>query len=170
MKVFHDAEPVPVMGGQPDFQGTCSISENLLYCSKRVKNKPNIADLMKKKIELEYTINSSPRVLFNRLSTPGGLAEWFADDVNLQQGIYTFIWEQSEQQAEVVQRKDNKYIRFRWIEDEDKDSYFEFRLNQDELTGDVSLMITDFAEDDETSDAVDLWDTQIAELKHVIGL
>lgn len=125
---------------------------------------------MKKKFELEYAINSSPRVLFNRLSTPGGLAEWFADDVNLHGGIYTFIWEQSEQQAEVVQRKDNKYIRFRWVEEEDKEPYFEFRLNQDELTGDVSLMITDFAEDDETTDAVDLWDTQIAELKHVIGL
>lgn len=125
---------------------------------------------MKRKFELEYAINSSPKVLFNRLSTPGGLAEWFADDVNLRGGIYTFIWEKSEQQAEVVQRKDNKYIRFRWIEEEDRDSYFEFRLNQDELTGDVSLMITDFAEDDETTDAVDLWDTQIAELKHVIGL
>jgi uncharacterized protein YndB with AHSA1/START domain len=125
---------------------------------------------MKKKFELEYAINSSPRVLFNRLSTPGGLAEWFADDVNLHGAIYTFIWEKSEQHAEVVQRKDNKYIRFRWVEEEDKDSYFEFRLNQDELTGDVSLMITDFAEDDETTDAVDLWDTQIAELKHVIGL
>jgi uncharacterized protein YndB with AHSA1/START domain len=124
---------------------------------------------MKKKFELEYTINSSPRVLFNRLSTPGGLAEWFADDVNLQGVIYTFIWESSEQQAEVLQRKDNKYIRFRWLE-EDQESYFEFRLNQDELTGDVSLMITDFAEDDETTDAVDLWDSQIAELKHVIGL
>jgi uncharacterized protein YndB with AHSA1/START domain len=125
---------------------------------------------MKKKFELEYAINSSPRLLFNRLSTPGGLAEWFADDVNLHGVIYTFIWEKSEQQAEVIQRKDNKYIRFRWVEEEDKDSYFEFRLNQDELTGDVSLMITDFAEDDETTDAVDLWDTQIAELKHVIGL
>ncbi len=125
---------------------------------------------MKKKFELEYALNTSTRVLFNRLSTPGGLAEWFADDVNLQGGIYTFIWENSEQQAEVIQRKDNKYIRFRWVEEEDKDSYFEFRLNQDELTGDVSLMITDFAEDDETTDAVDLWDTQIAELKHVIGL
>jgi len=125
---------------------------------------------MKKKFELEYAINSSPKVLFNRLSTPGGLAEWFADDVNLRGGIYTFIWEKSEQQAEVVQRKDNKYIRFRWVDEEDQESYFEFRLNQDELTGDVSLMITDFAEDDETTDAVDLWDTQIAELKHVIGL
>jgi len=125
---------------------------------------------MKKKFELEYAINSSPKVLFNRLSTPEGLAEWFADDVNLSEGIYTFIWERSEQQAEVIQAKDNKYIRFRWLEEDEGDSYFEFRLNQDELTGDVSLLVTDFAEEDEKTDAVELWDTQIAGLKHVIGL
>ena len=125
---------------------------------------------MKTKYELEYPINSSPGVLFNRLSTPGGLSEWFADDVNLHGSVYTFIWEKSDQQAEMVQRKDNKYIRFRWLDDEDDQSYFEFRIAQDELTGDISLLITDFAEDDEKTDAVDLWDTQIAELKHVIGL
>lgn len=125
---------------------------------------------MKKKYELEYTINSSPRVLFNRLSTPGGLAEWFADDVNLRGEVYTFFWDKSEQKAEVLQKKDNKYIRFHWLNEEDESSYFEFRLTQDELTGDVSLMITDFADEDEKDDAIDLWDTQIAELKHVIGL
>ena len=125
---------------------------------------------MKKKYELEYSINSSPKVLFNRLSTPGGLSEWFSDDVNLRGSVFTFIWEQTEQQAEMILRKDNKYIRFHWLGDDDDNSYFEFRLNKDELTGDVSLMITDFADDDEKDDAIDLWDTQIAELKHVIGL
>lgn len=126
---------------------------------------------MKTKYELEYTINSSPKVLFNRLSTPSGLSEWFADDVNLRGSVFSFIWEQTEQQAKVVQRKDNKFIRFQWIGDEDSDgTYFEFRLNQDELTGDVSLLITDFADEDEKDDAIELWDTQIAELKHVIGL
>ena len=126
-------------------------------------------DPVKKKYEIEYTINSSPKILYSLLSTPGGLSEWFADDVNLQGSVYTFIWEQTEQQAEMVQRKDNKYIRFRWLE-EDDDCFFEFRLAQDELTGDVSLLITDFSDDDDRNDAVDLWDTQIAELKHVIGL
>ena len=125
---------------------------------------------MKTKYELEYPINSSPTVLYNRLSTPSGLSEWFADDVNLQGSVFTFIWEESEHQAEVVHRKDNKYIRFRWLDDDDFEAYFEFRITQDELTGDVSLLITDFARDDEKTDAVDLWDTQIAELKHVIGL
>jgi len=125
---------------------------------------------VKKKFELEYAINSSANVLYNRLSTPGGLSEWFADDVNLHGDVFTFIWEETEQQAKVMQRKDNKFIRFRWVEEDDDNSYFEFRLAQDELTGDVSLLITDFAVDDERNDAIDLWDSQIAELKHVIGL
>jgi len=124
---------------------------------------------VKTKFELEYAINSSANILFNRLSTPGGLSEWFADDVNLHGDVFTFIWEETEQQAEVMQRKDNKFIRFRWLGDDDN-AFFEFRLTQDELTGDVSLLITDFAVEDEKNDAIDLWDSQIAELKHVIGL
>ncbi len=127
---------------------------------------------MKSKIELEYTINSSPKVIFSRLSTPGGLSEWFADDVNQRGKIYSFIWEGAESQAEVVLKKENKYIRFKWLEEDDdgERTYFEFRLNQDELTGDVALMITDFADEDEMDSTVELWNTQIAELKHTIGL
>ena len=125
---------------------------------------------MKTKYELEYTLNTSPNILFNRLSTPEGLSEWFADNVNLRKGKYTFIWEGAEQEASVLQRKSNKLIRFQWEEDEEDDAYFEFRIHTDELTGDVALLITDFAEEDEKDDAVDLWDTQISELKHAIGL
>jgi len=125
---------------------------------------------MKTKYELEYTLNTSPGILYTRLSTPEGLSEWFASDVNLKKGKYTFIWEDDQQVAEVLQRKANKYIRFRWLDEEDDDAFFEFRIHTHELTGDVALIITDFAEDDEKSDAIDLWDTQISELKHVIGL
>ena len=125
--------------------------------------------MSKTKYELEYTLNTSPKVLFERLSTPSGLAEWFADDVNMMDSIYTFEWEGSEQKAELLQKKELKFARFRWLED-DEDVYFEFRIRQDELTGDVALLIVDFAMEDEKSDAVDLWDSQISELKHAIGL
>ncbi len=124
----------------------------------------------KKKFELEYTLNTSPKVLFNRLSTPDGLSEWFADDVNMNENVYTFFWEGSEEQAEMVQLKDLKYVRFRWLEEDEDTLFFEFRIKQDDLTGDVALLITDFAEDDEKDDAVDLWDSQISELKHAMGL
>jgi uncharacterized protein YndB with AHSA1/START domain len=125
---------------------------------------------MKTKYELEYTLNTSPAILFNRLATPEGLSEWFADDVNLKKGRYTFIWEGTEQEASVLQKKANKFIRFRWEDDEEEDAFFEFRIRTDELTGDVALLITDFAEENEKDDAVDLWDTQISGLKQAIGL
>lgn len=127
---------------------------------------------MKQKIELEYSINSSPKVLFNRLSTPGGLSEWFADDVRVKGKKFIFIWEGTEQEAEIAMRKENKYIRFKWLDndEEEEGTYFEFRINIDELTSDVALLITDFVDEDDVDGATDLWDTQIDELKHVIGL
>ena len=121
----------------------------------------------KVKIQLEYVINCSPKVLYNRLSTASGLAEWFADDVRVQGKRYTFFWEGSEQTAEIVQRKENKLVRFQWLDEED--TYFEFRITQDELTNDVSLIVIDNIEEDEQEETKELWDTQIADLKHVLG-
>jgi uncharacterized protein YndB with AHSA1/START domain len=123
---------------------------------------------MKQKITLEYPINSSPKVLYSRLSTPGGLSEWFADDVNLKGNIFSFIWEGTEQQAEVIQKKENRYIRFRWLDD--PEAFFEFRISIDELTKDVALVVTDFVDDEDVDDTSELWNTQVAELKHIIGL
>jgi hypothetical protein len=125
---------------------------------------------MKKKFELEYTMNSLPGLLYSRLSTPGGLSEWFADDVNLRGNVFTFYWDESEQKARVVQKKENRYIRFRWIDNPTDETYFEFRIKVDELTGDVALMVIDFTEDNEKKDTVGLWNTQIAKLRHVMGL
>ena len=50
------------------------------------------------------------------------------------------------------------------------DEYFEFLIQVDELTNDISLIITDFADDEEDKeDAVQLWDLQIDNLKKIIG-
>jgi len=126
---------------------------------------------MKKKIILEYTLNSSPKVLYPRLSTPGGLSEWFADNVNINGNIYSFFWDESEQRAEVVQKKENKYIRFRWIDTEEAESHwFEFRINVDELTGESALIITDMVEEEDSDSIMELWNSQISRLKQVIGL
>ena len=119
------------------------------------------------KVQFEYVINCSPRVLYNRLSTASGLAEWFADDVRVQGKRYTFFWEGSEQTAEMILRKENKLARFSWIGEEE--SYFEFKISQDELTGDVSLIIIDFSEEGEEEETRELWNAQIADLKHVLG-
>lgn len=119
------------------------------------------------KIQLEYVINCSPKVLYNRLSTASGLTEWFAEDVRVRGKKYTFIWDKTEQTAEMTLHKENRLVRFSWLDEED--TFFEFKITQDELTGDVSLIIIDFAEEGEEEETRGLWDTQIADLKHVLG-
>lgn len=123
----------------------------------------------KEKYELEYIIKTSPSILFSRLSSPSGLSEWFADDVNLKGKVYTFVWEGSEQQAEQVLRKENKMVRYHWLDDDDDKAYFEFRINVDDLTGETALVVVDFAEADEKEDSIELWNNQIDELKHGLG-
>ena len=120
----------------------------------------------KVRIQLEYVINCSPKVLYNRLSTASGLTEWFAEDVRVKGKKYTFIWEGAEQTAVMSLQKENRLVRFVWEEEE---TYFEFRITQDELTDDVSLIIIDFAEEDETDETKELWNTQVADLKHILG-
>ncbi len=125
--------------------------------------------IQKEKFELEYIFKTSPSILYARLSTPSGLSEWFADDVNLKGKVYTFVWDGSEQQAEQVLRKDNKMVRYHWLDDEDEKSYFEFRINVDDLTGETALMVVDHAEEGEKEDSIELWNQQIEELKHGLG-
>ncbi|KRP26867.1 START-like domain-containing protein [Polaribacter sp.] len=124
----------------------------------------------KVKFELEVAINASPGMLFQYISTPSSLQEWFADKVNTRGKIFSFIWDGVEEQAELVIKKSNERIRFKWLESEDDDSYFEIRIQEHPLTNDVSLVITDFADDeDDVDEAKQLWESQIEELRHTIG-
>ncbi len=120
------------------------------------------------KFELEFVIQSSPQLLFQYLATPSGLSEWFADNVNSRGERFTFIWDGSEEVARMLKRKTDEFVRFSWEHNED-DSYFEMRIIVDEITKDVSLFITDFAEEDEIDEAKMLWDNQVSDLKQVIG-
>jgi uncharacterized protein YndB with AHSA1/START domain len=126
---------------------------------------------MRLKFDLEYTLNCSPKVLFSRLSTPEGLSEWFADNVEVDGDLFKFIWNNSESQARLSALKENRLVRFEWLNMEDEDeNYFEFRINMDELTGDLALIIYDFAEPEEKEDSVFLWDSQINDLKRALGI
>ncbi|MDP4222155.1 MAG: START-like domain-containing protein [Bacteroidota bacterium] len=126
---------------------------------------------MRQKYELEYTLNCSPKVLFSRLSTPEGLSEWFADNVTIADNLYIFSWNKTETRAKLTSVKENKLVRFDWVDSNDKDTnYFEFKIIVHDLTGDLALMITDFAEPDEKEDAIYLWDTQINDLKRALGI
>ena len=123
----------------------------------------------KNKYQLEFPMRSSLRILFSQISTPSGLSEWFADNVNIKGKNYTFFWDGDEQEAELVSKKNNQSVKFRWV-DEPSDTYFEFNILVDDITQDISLVITDFAEDQEDEDeAKRLWNKQIEKLKQSIG-
>lgn len=126
---------------------------------------------MTNKVEytLEFVVRASPKMLYKFLSTPSGLSEWFADNVNSRGKEFTFIWDGSEEVATLINKKADKHIRFKWAEDEDDDTFFEFKLVTDELTNDLSLIITDFADEDEVEESQLLWESQVNSLLHAIG-
>lgn len=123
------------------------------------------------KFEMEFPIQSSPQLLYQYISTPSGLSEWFADNVNSRGEFFTFIWNDSEEKAKLLSKKSGERIKFRWLtDDEDGDSYyFEIRIQVDEITKDVSIIVTDFIDEDEVEEAKMLWENQISDLKQVLG-
>ncbi|MBF6609161.1 MAG: SRPBCC domain-containing protein [Flavobacterium sp.] len=126
---------------------------------------------VKVRYEMEFQVNSSPQLLYQYISTPSGLSEWFADNVNSRGEYFTFIWNDSEERARLTSKKSGEKVKFRWIDEKDKDTdfYFELRIIEDEITKDVSLMVIDFADEEEVEEAKLLWENQVADLKHVIG-
>lgn len=122
------------------------------------------------KFEIEFPIHASPKMLYQYFATSSGLSEWFADNVNSRGELFTFIWDGAEEKAKVLSKKADVKIKFKWVESDGDDSYFEFRIQVDELTKDVSLIITDFSDDDdEVEESKMFWENQIGELKHKIG-
>ncbi|MCH3882608.1 MULTISPECIES: START-like domain-containing protein [Tenacibaculum] len=125
--------------------------------------------MSKIKYDLEIPIHASPSMLYQYISSPSNLEEWFADKVNARGKVVTFEWDGTEEQAEIVTKKSGERIRFKWLESEDDESYFEIKIQVDALTKDVSLIVTDFAEEDEVEESKQLWGNQIEELRHTIG-
>ena len=125
------------------------------------------------RIDLEFTINTSSNLLFNRLSTPSGLSEWFADDVNVEGDVFTFFWDKEPSKAQLLSIKENKLVRFRWINDDysyDPDCFFEFRISIHELTGELALNVTELLNEEDCEDTISLWNYQIGELKRQLGV
>ncbi|HRH60858.1 MAG TPA: START-like domain-containing protein [Chitinophagaceae bacterium] len=122
----------------------------------------------KQLITLEYPVRCSPIILYEFLSTPAGLQEWFADKVDERDHVFIFTWNGSAEKAQVVEKEQDKFIRYHWIT-APKEEYFEFRIEKTEISNQTILVIKDFAEKAEIKDQTQLWDYQVKELLHRIG-
>ncbi|MFA4852637.1 MAG: START-like domain-containing protein [Bacteroidales bacterium] len=121
-----------------------------------------------KKYVLEYIFVASPKRLFYHLSTEQGLSEWYADKVILKDNIFHFSWEDSEQKATIVHKKENEYICFKWV-DEEADNFFEFRISSESISNEITLIITDFALENDIKYAEMTWNFAIKKLLRGIG-
>jgi uncharacterized protein YndB with AHSA1/START domain len=126
---------------------------------------------MKEKYKLEFLLKTSPRVLDKLISTPDGLGDWFADDVRVNDDVYTFEWDGNAEDARLVQLKMNSKIRFQWLEDEKEglETYFELAYIVDPMTNSVILHITDFATAADQESSAAIWNQAISDLKRIIG-
>ena len=123
----------------------------------------------KVKFQLEFVVKASPALLFSYISTPSGLEQWFADNVKSRGEEFVFIWENAEESARMLSKKTNQSVKFKWDEDDEEETYFELRLQVDDLTQDLALIVTDFADEDEVDEAKLLWEAQLTKLHSIIG-
>lgn len=117
---------------------------------------------------LEFPVRCSPSILYEFLSTPAGLQEWFADKVDERDNVFSFSWNGTTDKAEMTEKEHDKFIRFSWTH-MPKEEYFEFRIEKSEVTNLTILIIKDFAEKSEIKDQSQLWDYQVKELFHRLG-
>lgn len=117
---------------------------------------------------LEFPVRCSPSILYEFLATPSGLSEWFADKVDEKDGIFYFGWNGAADKAEVLEKEQDKFIRFHWLH-APKEEYFEFSIDKSEITNQTILVIKDFADKKEIKDQSMLWDYQVKELFHRLG-
>ena len=117
---------------------------------------------------LEYPVRSSPAILFEFLSTPAGLQEWFAEKVDERDGIFSFTWDSSVDKAEILELEQDHHVRFHWLHAPDGE-YFEFRIEKSEVSNQTILIIKDFAEKKDIPDQTRLWSFQVNDLFHRIG-
>ncbi|MBX9782342.1 MAG: ATPase [Chitinophagaceae bacterium] len=125
---------------------------------------------MSKKVlyTLEFPVKCSPVILYEFLLNPSAIQEWFADKVDERDGIYIFSWNGAEERAELVEKEENKFVRYRWLHSA-KDEYFEFRIEKTEISNQTILVIKDFAEKKEIKDQSQLWEYQVKDLFHRLG-
>jgi uncharacterized protein YndB with AHSA1/START domain len=125
--------------------------------------------MMKTKYTLEFNMKSTPAsLLWMYISSPDGLKQWFADDVEQDGKKFTFYWNKYPTEAVLLSSRSGERIKYHWCEDDDK-SYFEFNILSSELTGDTLLTVVDFADDDEEAESKALWEKQLKVLKRKLG-
>lgn len=128
----------------------------------------------KKEFTADFEVHASIKMLYPYIQTASGLSEWFADDVTINpEKIFTFKWDSEEHKAIMAAHRTNHFVRFEYLPeskaDEKDPSYFELRLELNELTQTTFLKVIDYSDFDDMEELQDLWDGLIENLRKVVG-
>ena len=132
--------------------------------------------MQKQRLELEYPLSArKPDILWNLISTDHGLGRWIADEVSEQDGVISLTWGQPWTEhhtllANILEREKNSHIRFRWLDEDDPDAFWEMRIGRSELTGELCLCVVDYASEDDIDYLHQLWDGNLERLHQSSGL
>ena len=122
----------------------------------------------KVKFTCEIVVRSSPGILYSFLTSGSSLAQWFCDTCDINEDVYTFGWEGSEENATRLESTEDQYVKYQW-EGSEENEFFDFTIFKSEISNETVLTINDFAEEDEIEDQTLLWESQIQALSSVIG-
>ncbi len=129
----------------------------------------------KQQLYIEYPLSArQPDIVWQLISTDHGLGRWIADEVIEKDGVISFTWGQPWADhhtltANVVERERNSHIKFKWTDEED-DSFWEMRIGKSELTGELCLCVSDYAQEDDIDDLHLLWDGNMERLHESSGI
>jgi uncharacterized protein YndB with AHSA1/START domain len=129
------------------------------------------------KLTLEYPLSTkSTRLVWDMISNAAGLQKWLADQVTEEEDSMTFTWghpwtERDTKTSRILEKEKLNYIRMLWDYHEDTpEAYWEIKIEESNVTGMLSLLITDFAADDEEEeDLRGIWDDNFERLHRVSG-
>ena len=121
------------------------------------------------KIELEFLFRASPAILYQFFSTPSCLIRWFCDEVDINDNVFSFVWDGFPEYAELIDHVEDEMVRFRWEEAENKEEFLEFKMTKSPVTGETILEIIDYCDEDEEPEQKLLWESQVKRLRQETG-
>ena len=128
----------------------------------------------KSKFTYEYEINASKKMLYPYFTTASGLAQWFADDVNVDEdNIFNFIWEGRDHKAKLVSHRTNSFAKFIFLEPDKTESgdpdWVEFKIDLNELTQTSFIKIHEYSDFDDKEEQTEVWQGLLHTLKEMVG-
>ncbi len=121
------------------------------------------------KVELEFIFRASPNLLYQFITTPACLVRWYCDDVEINEDLFSFSWNGSIEDAEMVDDFEDERVRFKWLDADDEKEYFEFKMYKSDVTQETILEITDYCDQGDEKSTKDWWTSQITALKQECG-